>query len=334
MSGRRRWLVGAALLGTLAVVWAATRPGDPVTVVIPRGATLDVVIDSLDAHDVVRAPSLFYAYVRARRAERRLRAGTYVMPTGSSWRNVLSRLTRGEVVTERLTIPEGFRLAQIAPGIAELTGVDEEEVLRQLTRPGRADSLGLPGPGLEGYLFPDTYRFARGVAVSTVIEAMARRYRAAWTEERLAQREEAGLSEREAVTLASIVQAEARRTGEMRRIAGVYRNRLDSGWPLQADPTVLYALGGHRERLLYAAMDSVRDHPYNTYEHTGLPPGPIGAPGELALDAALAPEDHDFMYFVARPDGSHIFSRTLAEHNAARMEAARERAEERSGSEP
>jgi UPF0755 protein len=103
----------------------------------------------------------------------------------------------------------------------------------------------------------------------------------------------------------------------MPTIAAVYLNRVRRSYPLQADPTVLYALGGYRARLLFAAIDSVADHPYNTYAHAGLPPGPIGAPGEAALNAVLAPADADFMYFVARPDGSHIFTRTLSEHNRA-----------------
>ena len=137
------------------------------------------------------------------------------------------------------------------------------------------------------------------------------------------------------VTLASIVQAEARTPDEMPVIASVYHNRLARGQLLQADPTVLYALGGHRTRLLFAAMDSVADHPYNTYTHAGLPPGPIGSPGTAALDATLNPAQTDFYYFVARPDGTHVFSRTLAEHNQAvarlRDEWARYRREQGQG---
>ena len=325
MTGKRRWAAAVVAVAVLSVGWIVTRPGDPVTVVVPRGATLADVTDSLASAGVIGTPTLFYIYARARRAERNLKAGVYEMHTGSSWWSALGQVTRGQVVTEPMTIPEGFRLAQIAPRIAEISAVSEEDVLAALDEPGLADSLGLPGPGLEGYLFPDTYHFATGVAVATVIRTMASRYREVWTEERIAAREAQGMSEREAVTLASIVQAEARRDDEMRRIAGVYRNRLDAGWLLQADPTVLYALGGYRARLLYAAIDSVRDHPYNTYETIGLPPGPIGSPGALAIDAALAPEGHDYMYFVARPDGSHVFTRTLAEHNAARRNVARAR---------
>ena len=229
-----------------------------------------------------------------------------------------------------LTIPEGLRLTQIAPRIAEITGEPADSVLAKLTRIDTG-AFGVPGPGLEGYLFPDTYRFARGVALVEVLEAMSSRYRAVWNPERRARLDSLRMDERELVTLASIVQAEARREEEMRLIASVYHNRLRRGWRLEADPTVLYGLGGWRERLLYAAMDSVAEHPYNTYTHSGLPPGPIGSPGERAIDAALTPADETFLFFVAWPDGSHVFSRTLAEHNRARAEAERARAANAAG---
>ena len=176
----------------------------------------------------------------------------------------------------------------------------------------------LPGPGIEGYLFPDSYRFAQGVAVAAVVEAMIDRYRRYWTPERSSRLAEIGMTERELVTLASIVQSEAAVFSEMPTIASVFHNRLRIGMRLQADPTVLYALGGHRPRLLYAAMDSVADHPYNTYTHVGLPPGPISAPGADALDATLWPADTDYLYFVADSDGTHRFSRSLREHNRNR----------------
>ena len=173
---------------------------------------------------------------------------------------------------------------------------------------------------IEGYLFPDTYRFARGVPLDAVIEAMVARYEDVWTAERRSALEASGMTETEIVTLASIIQTEARQVSEMPRISGVYHNRIRDGWLLQADPTVIYALGGYRERLLYAAIDSVADNPYNTYTQRGLPPGPIASPGEQAIDAALHPERHGYWYFVARPDGYHVFTQTLAEHNRAKEE--------------
>ena len=324
MSRRRRGLIagGATCLALLAWVWLDE--GTPVQVSVPAGATLAEVADSLAARDVIRWEALFKLHARIVRAERGLRAGTYALRTGSSSLSVLRTLQRGEVMTVAMTIPEGFRVAQMAPRISAVTGVAADSVAALLEEPALAERLGSPGGTLEGYLFPDTYRFAQGVSVASVAGAMLSRYQGVWTPERRERLDSLGLTEHELVTLASIVQAEARLEQEMPQIAGVYHNRLDRGWRLQADPTVLYALGGYRERLLYAAIDSVQDNPYNTYAHAGLPPGPIGAPGEAAIDAALNPTG-DYLYFVAWPDGSHVFTRSLVEHNRAKANAQRAR---------
>jgi len=299
--------------------------GEPVEIVIPSGASFADVTDTLGSREIIRAPGLFAIYARVRRDDRRIKAGRYALPTGSRWRDVLEILTAGRVETVPLTIPEGFRLPQIAPRIAALTGVPGDEVSAVLGADGVDSVYSVPGPGLEGYLFPDTYRFARGVGVGEVIRAMTARYKEVWTEPRQELLDSLGLVERELVTLASIIEAEARKVEEMPRISSVYHNRLRQGWLLQADPTVLYALGGPRERLLFAAIDSVADNPYNTYRNPGLPPGPIGAPGEAAIDAALEPAEEGYLYFVAWPDGSHVFTRTLAEHNRAIAQSRRER---------
>jgi UPF0755 protein len=330
MTLRRLKVTGAVVLLALLLLLSRSGGGVPVQVTIPPGATLPEVAGLLASHDVVSSARLFQVYARARRADRKLQAGDYEFTTGESMRAALRQLTRGAVVTVVMTIPEGFQLRQMAPRIASVTGATEGTVNDVLMSGSLQASVDVPGPGIEGYLFPDTYRFASGVPVSTVVAAMIERYQEVWTPERRARLDASGLTEREVVTLASIIQAEARKVDEMPRISGVYHNRLEAGWRLQADPTVLYALGGYRARLLYAAIDSVQDNPYNTYSNRGLPPGPIGSPGARAIDAALAPEVHDFMYFVAWPDGSHIFTRTLAEHNAAK-EGARD-ARENTGS--
>jgi len=315
------WVSGGAL-AVLLVVWSAGGPGTPVEVTVPAGATLSNVADTLSSRGIVGAPFFFQLYARARGADRKIKAGRYELESNGSWAATLERITRGEVVTEPMTVPEGFTVAQMVPRIAQVTGLSEDSVRAVLADPDLEARLGIPGPGVEGYLFPDTYRFASGVPISEVLATMVARYRDVWTQERLARLEELGMSEREIVTLASIVQAEARRLEEMPRIAGVYHNRLEQGWLLQADPTVLYALGGYRARLLYAAIDSVADSPYNTYRQGGLPPGPIGAPGEAAIDAALHPTG-DYLFFVARPDGTHVFTHSLAEHNQARADIRR-----------
>ncbi len=318
-------LVAGGSLGLKALVHGPQgEPQGPlVEVAIPPGADFHEVVDILDARGLVRKPGLFRLYARIKGADTQVRAGPYAFPAPASWRRLLTDLTEGRVLTQTMTIPEGFTLKQMAPRIATITGLPEDSVLDNLTAPGLEDVWNVPGPGLEGYLFPDSYYLAQGVPLGDVLAAMVGRYRDFWTPERVSAMEGLGMTEAEVVTLASIIQAEARLTEEMPTIASVYHNRLAQNHLLQADPTVLYALGGPRARLLYAAMDSVAGSPYNTYTHVGLPPGPIGAPGAAALEAALSPAETDLFYFVAHPDGSHIFSRTLTEHNRAVAESRR-----------
>ncbi|HSG48831.1 MAG TPA: endolytic transglycosylase MltG [Longimicrobiales bacterium] len=320
----------SALLPVLVVVAAAGCTSDlpdsePVEIVIPDGAAFSTVVDTLEARSLVSRPGLFTVYARARGADREIRAGRYLLTAGSSWSTLLDVLTTGRVVPRALTIPEGWTLRQMAPRIAEVSGVPQEAVETLLASDSLAEALSVPGPGLEGYLFPDTYHFAEGVPPSQVVSAMARAYQDFWTPERQARLDSLGMTRTELTTLASIIQAEAAHVEEMPLISGVYHNRLREGWLLQADPTVLYALGGPRERLLYAAIDSVADSPYNTYRQPGLPPGPIGAPGFDALEAALNPAQVPYMFFVVGPDGGHVFSTTMAEHNRAVAEYRRRR---------
>lgn len=312
--------------GMIAVVCltlgACDGPGaETVTLTIPSGAFFPQVVDTLVARGVLGGRRGFSVYSRLRGADREIRSGSYELRLGEDWSVILRSLTEGRVVTTPLTIPEGFTIRDMVPRLAGITEKGVSDVEKVLTAADAAAAWSVPGPTLEGYLFPDTYRFAAGVSVENVVGTMVDRYEEFWTDARRAILDTLGLSERELVTLASIVQAEARRTEEMPVIAAVYHNRLRIGYLLQADPTVLYALGGRRERLLFAAIDSVADNPYNTYTQPGLPPGPIGSPGADALDAALHPADHDFLYFVARPNGTHIFTRSLQEHNRARRTA-------------
>ncbi len=303
---------------------APAPPADPVQFTVPAGAGFKQVTDTLAAHGLVRAPLIFRAYARIRGEDTSVRAGRYEVPSGTGWGPLLDQLVAGRVITEPLTIPEGFTLRQIADRLARYTQTEPESVHAELLRDDAHELWEVPGPGLEGYLFPDTYLFAPGVPLDRVLRSMVERYRAVWTEERRARAESIGMSEHEVMTLASIVQAEAAHLSEMPTIAGVFHNRLRIGMPLQADPTVQYALGERRSRLLYADIDSVADDPYNTYTRAGLPPGPIGAAGEHAIEAVLSPAAVGYLYFVARPDGTHIFTSSLEEHNRARVEARRE----------
>ncbi len=293
---------------------SGTQPVDSTRVDIPAGASALAIGNALRDAGLIRTPRGFALYVRLRGAQSELKSGQYSIPSTAGWADILEQLRRGQVLTLAVTIPEGFTLREIAPRLAEVSGVTADSVVALAQSPDLTRQLGVPGPTLEGYLLPETYRFAEGVDPETVLRAMALAYLDFWTPERRALADSLGLDERELVTLASIVEEEARRPEERSLIASVYLNRLRIGMLLQADPTVQYALGAPRERLLYRDIDSVADNPYNTYTHLGLPPGPISSPGAATLDATLRPEEADYLYFVARPDGSHVFTRSAREH--------------------
>jgi UPF0755 protein len=312
-------LLAAAFLGESCSGGAGRdRGGGPVAVEIPRGATTMEAGRRLQGVGLVDHPRLFTLYVALRGAEGRLKAGRYRLERDAGWGTIASALERGAVETVAMTVPEGFTVREIAPRIAGLSGVPVDSVLSLARDSAFAARLGVPGPTLEGYLFPETYRFAEGLDPRRALRTMVDRYRDFWTPRRRARADSLGLSEREAVTLASIVEAEARIDRERPLIAAVYFNRLDRGMLLQADPTVQYALEEPVQRLLYAHIRQVADDPYNTYTNRGLPPGPIGSPGAASLRAVLRPADVSYLYFVARPDGSHVFSRTLRQHNRAK----------------
>jgi UPF0755 protein len=322
--GPARAAAAAALLGLAAGCASPPSPGE-VEVRIPSGASAREIGELLEDAGLVRFPVLFSWTARVRGSAGSLKAGHYRFATDASWFEMLDSMQRGAVLTVPLTIPEGFTARQIAGRVAAFSGAEPDRLQSLVEDTAFVSALGVPGPTLEGYLFPDTYRFAEGLSPEEVLRAMVARYRAWWTPDRRARLAAAGLTERELVTLASIVEKEARVASERPIIAGVYRNRLDRGMLLQADPTVQYALGEPKERLLYRDIDSVADHPYNTYTQPGLPPGPIASPGGASLEAALEPADVPYLFFVARPDGSHEFTRTAREHVNAKNRIRAER---------
>jgi UPF0755 protein len=317
----------AAALAAALLVAACGRgegEGEEVRFRVPRGSGLSAVADTLHARGIVSSRPLFLAYARARGEAARIHPGIYEVRPGASYDHILGKLVRGEVVRVRIVVPEGWDLRGIAPRLAAATGLPADTVLARLMDPVVAERHGVPGPTLEGYLYPATYSLPLGTTLDGAVREMISRYRRVWTPERRARAQEVGLSEREVVTLASIVEKEARVWEERPAIAGVYHNRLRRGMRLEADPTVQYAVGEHQRRLLRRHIEETADDPYNTYRNAGLPPGPIGSPSTGAIDAALAPAPHDFLFFVARGDGSHVFTRTYGEHlrEVARYRAA------------
>jgi UPF0755 protein len=332
-SARARRVVLAAVLGVLALLGAACagtgtgeRDGQPVRFSVAPGTGMRAVADTLSERGLVRWPQAFVIYGRYRGAAGSLKPGVYEVERGTSWAALLDRIVAGDVVRMTITVPEGWTAAQIGARIAAAAGAEPDSVIALLLAEESAERFEVPGPTLEGYLYPATYVLPQGTPIERIVQTMVGRYRAVWTEELRARAATLELDEREVVTLASIVEKEARVWTERETIAAVYLNRLRVGMRLEADPTVQYALGEHQQRLLYAHIDEVANNPYNTYRHGGIPPGPIASPSTGSIRAVLHPADVDYFFFRARPDGTHVFTRTFQEHIAAGQRIRREAA--------
>jgi UPF0755 protein len=248
---------------------------------------------------------------------RALQAGEYRFDRPTSVVDVIDKIARGDVYTHAITFPEGLTIWEMA-AIYQSQGFGKaDEFIAAALDGSLVTDLDPAAKDLEGYLFPETYTLPRGVSASKLISLMVERFRDTYSELEQKKRGELDLSLRQIVTLASLVEKETGKAEERPLVAAVYRNRLERRMPMQADPTVVYALvkaGTYDGNI--RKQDLVIDSPYNTYKYPGLPPGPIASPGRAALAAALAPADVQFLYFVSRNDGSHAFAETLSQHNA------------------
>ncbi|HET7754939.1 MAG TPA: endolytic transglycosylase MltG [Anaeromyxobacteraceae bacterium] len=289
---------------------------------IPTGSSARQVVRLLARAGVLADEQRAWRYVRfVKRDHRTMRAGEYAFAGPLRPDDVLERVYRGEVKTYRFTVAEGLRMDEVA-AVIEAAGLGRAtELLALMRNPAVAKELGLPFATLEGALYPDTYTFTRNPPARAVLAAMVARYREEWKRADAQRLPGVDLDERQAVTLASIIEKETGRPDERGRISCVFHNRLKRGMRLGTDPTVLYAKmlrqgGGAFPRNITRA-DLTTPHPYNTYTTVGLPPGPIANPGAEAMRAALRPDRCGDLYFVSRNDGSHVFCPDLACHEAA-----------------
>lgn len=327
-------VVTIALLASLAVGvtwahWALWRPLDNrvLRLEVAEGMPGRAVLSQLNDEGLLPSEPAGRLYLRLFSGGRTIHYGRYVVAAAVRPVDVLEQLLSGVVETLELTVVEGSTAEEVGD-LCTAAGIGTVEEWRAIVAdPTPVLDLAAAAPSLEGFLFPDTYRFAVGLPAAEAAGHMLDRFREVWREEVFG----GGIPWGEAleiVTLASLVEAETSVPSERPRIAGVFANRLDRGMLLQCDPTVVYALkrrGEWRGRLLRRHWQT--DDPYNTYRSPGLPPGPINSPGRAALAAAIKPEAHAFLYFVASPDGGHHFSTTLAEHERAvsRLYASRRR---------
>ncbi len=305
--------------GGLLVFGPNTTPDTPRSVIVPRDATLEATIDSLQAQDILAAPSTFRLLATVTGWGDQMKAGHYRIRGGQSNYHLLDRLRRGLQDPVRLTIPPGTRpetMAQVVGRRLELTPQAFRTALRDTSL---ARELGTTPEQLFGYMMPETYELYWHTSPERVVRRVKASFDRFYERHLAAGADSLGLSKQEVITLASIVEWEALLDEEKPKIAGVYVNRLRDGWRLQADPTIQYVLlqteGERTRRVLYDDLEI--DHPYNTYQIRGLPPGPITNPSPSSLRAATQPAQHDYYYFAATGDGGHTFSRTLREHNRA-----------------
>lgn len=320
-----RWVLTGFLLGVLTVgAWTYVvfqRPykGSNAAeqfVDIPPGTGTTTMGQRLAEAGVIRSAATFRLAVWLRGASRRLQAGEYRFDKPMTTAEVVDKLARGDVFVRSITFREGLTIREMASVFqaagmgtsAQFIAASKQAQLIVDIDPGARD--------LEGYLFPDTYTMPRRMTASDLVDRMVNRFDKALTPEIVEQAAARGMSVRQLVTLASLVEKETGKADERPTVAGVYTNRLKIGMALQCDPTVIYALmlAGRYDGNI-RREDLQIDSPYNTYRYPGLPPGPVAAPGEASLRAAANPAGVPYLYFVSRNDGSHVFSTTLDEHN-------------------
>ena len=318
--------VGAAALVTYLVFSPTENFAPPRMVSIRKGDSMTIAARKLAQAEVVRDRMVFAVYAKLTGGAKRVKPGDYAFKGGEAMPQVLTHLVNGDFIVVTVIIPEGMTVHQIGARLEQQGLVCENEFDAAARSGPIVAALGLGPLGAEGFLFPATYRFSPLASRDSILKAMLGRFYEVLTpaiEERMFQ---LNLTAREMVTMASIIEKEAKVASERPEIASVFYNRLKLGMPLQSDPTAQYNLQGESQRAATAVrMPSA----FNTYDIAGLPPGPIANPGLPSIKAALYPADTDYLYFVARDDGTHIFSRTFAEHQRAIAEIKRMNAQRR-----
>ena len=284
-------------------------------VVIPDGSTFQHVASLLEREGLIKSRSVFVLLGKSQSVDRKVHAGEYELNPGMTPAEILSKLLNGQVLLHPLTIPEGLTIAQIADVVSQQGLTDRAEFLRLAKDRTFIASLGIKAETLEGYLYPNTYKFPRPIKARELLEAMVEQLRQVVGPDLLARMQELKMTMHEVLTLASVIEKETGSGGERPEISAVFHNRLKKHIPLQSDPTVIYGLPAFDGNLHKKDLSS--PSPYNTYRVQGLPPGPIANPGIQAIRATLYPSDSHSLYFVSRNDGTHQFSATLIEHNKA-----------------
>jgi len=311
----------AALLGILAwniFDYAAQPSGNDISekvITVLPGQHFKMIASHLEEAGIIRESLRFKLFARFKGYDKRIKAGEYKLSGALSPRQVLEIMVSGKVALYRITIPEGYNLVQIA-GIISKMGLAEAPVfIRSATDPAMVNALGVEAGSLEGYLFPDTYHFPKGLPLNEIMGTMVNRFREIFSTEWQERARQMDMSVHQVVTLASIIEKETGAAFERPLIASVFHNRLAKGMRLSSDPTVIYGIKNFDGNLTRKHLTTAT--PYNTYLNKGLPPGPIANPGLASLEAALYPAETDYLFFVSKKDSTHQFSTTFKEHSRA-----------------
>ena len=289
---------------------------------IPKGASFKQTVDILAGENLIRDKKIFLLLGRLTGADRKIRAGFYSIWSNMSPWDIFKIIRKGRIIEYEVKVLEGDSLFEIADAFSKAGITNYDEVIRISKDPEFLSSYNIEAPSMEGYIFPDTYMIPKGVKTKDALGSMIDRMREKYSGELLEKTEKAGMTETEVLTLASIIEKEAIVDSERPLISAVYHNRLKKHMPLQADPTSIYGIKSSKEKITKA--DLQRKTPYNTYVINGLPPGPIASPGLKSIIAALNPANVPYLYFVSNNDGTHTFSLTFGEHEAA-VKAYRDR---------
>ncbi|HXG98275.1 MAG TPA: endolytic transglycosylase MltG [Gemmatimonadales bacterium] len=323
-----------ALLCALAACSSPHAPAyqstaDRIMVIIPRGATYYQALDSLESRGVIESRDWFSLYARIRGLPSNLKSGVYTFDKDESWSSVVNTLKSGRGLEVRFTVTEGMMGFEVAERANSWLGIRKDSFLVAMRDTSLERELGIkPTPaGVDGYMYPTTYVVPMRMRARDLVKVMTHEFIARWQPEWDGRLGELNMTRHEIITLASIIEAEVRYRPDRPYVSAVYHNRLRRGMALQADPTIVYA-HGRRLRRVWERQLQIHS-PYNTYLHTGLPPGPITQPSDSSIIAALYPAPIGYLYFVAQPDGKHIFSSTYADHLAAIRESKRQRRADR-----
>jgi len=292
----------------------AQKGGMDQVITIREGMSLKEVASALKSKGIITNRDLFMLWMRMLGNSRKIKAGEYLLNSGMAPVRIIEILTRGIIITYPVTVPEGFSIEQIGDILAAKGLADRDIFISLAHEPGVIQKYGIFGPSLEGFLYPDTYQFGKGLPPSLIIDVMVKRF---WeiVGPYMDRIEDLKMTVEEVITLASIVEKEAGNAKEMPLIASVFLNRLRKGMRMESDPTVIYGMNVFTGNL--TKKDLLEFTPYNTYVIRGLPPGPISNPGLASIKAVLYPAETDYLYFVSKNDGTHYFSMSIEEHNRA-----------------